>query len=285
MVTTNQRLILSYSVAIVYLYLAGITPSAASELQLFDSHVHYSEDIWQAIPADDAIKRLKEQGIQRAIVSSTPADGAIKLFKQDPEFVIPFLRPYRTPEDRRDWYKNLEILEYVRANLKKFNYRGLGEFHLFGSQVDTPVMKGILDLARKKNLILLAHSDHETIDALIAAVPELTVVWAHGGFNVDTDILKDKLNRYKNLYIDLSFREGITTNGILTPEWREVFNSYPSRFLVGTDTYTGQRWLQIAELVEYYQVWLKQLPHEVAEAIAYKNGEKLICKDQTTNCL
>ena len=84
-----------YSAAIICLWLNCINQSLASELPLFDAHVHYSEDIWQAIPVEDAIKRLKENGIQRAIVSSTPADGAIKLFRKNPEFVIPFLRPYR----------------------------------------------------------------------------------------------------------------------------------------------------------------------------------------------
>ena len=262
--------------AIICLWLICTTQTSAGELPLFDAHVHYNEDIWQAIPAEDAIKRLKENGIRRAIVSSTPADGAIKLFRKNPEFVFPFLRPYRSSDDRRDWYTNPGILEYVRSNLEKFHeYRGLGEFHLFDSQVDTPVMKGILELARNKNLILLAHSDHETIDALMAAAPTLTVIWAHGGFDVDINIVLNKIKQYKNLYVELSFREGITENGVLTPKWREAFNTYPSRFLVGTDTYTGQRWLQLPELTDNYQGWLKQLPPDTAEAIAYKNGEKL----------
>jgi hypothetical protein len=257
------------------LLLMSVNQATARELPLFDAHVHYSENIWQAIRAVDAINRLKEHGIQRAIVSSTPAHGAIKLFKQNPEFVIPFLRPYRTPEDRRDWYTNPDILEYVRANLESNHFRGLGEFHLFGSQVDTPVMKGILELARMKNLILLAHSNHETIDALINAAPTLTVIWAHGGFDVDPDIVTTKLNQYENLYVELSFREGITKNGILTPEWFRIFTTHPSRFLIGSDTYTGQRWLQLPDLTDNYQGWLKQLPRDIAEAIAYKNGERI----------
>ena len=267
-----------FKAIIICLLVICVNPVSASEFPLFDAHVHYSEDVWQAIPPQDAIQRLKKHGIQRAIVSGTPADGAIKLFKQDPEFVIPFLRPYRTAEDRRDWYTNPEILEYVRSQLESFNYRGLGEFHLFGSQVDTPVMKGILELAKNKNLILLAHSNHETIDALIAAVPNLKIIWAHGGFDVDIDIITDKLKRYKNLYIELSFREGIVEDGVLTQAWRQVFTTYPTRFLVGTDTYTVQRWLQLPELTANYQQWLRQLPRDVAEAIAYRNGERVFAR-------
>ena len=272
---TNRQLPVIYNILILGLWLFGISQSSASGLPLFDAHVHYSEDVWQAIPAEDAIKRLKKHGIQRAIVSGTPTDGAIKLFEQNPKLVVPFLRPYRTSEDRRDWYTNPEILEYVRSQLAKFDYRGLGEFHLFGSQVDTPTMKGILELARKKNLILLSHSNHETVDALIAAAPNLIIIWAHGGFDVDVDVVTNKLKKYKNLHIELSFREGITENKKLTAEWNKVFTTYPTRFLIGTDTYTGQRWLQLPELIKSYQEWLKQLPRDIAEAIAYKNGERI----------
>jgi len=276
----KHRLFPHYLATILLLWLIGATQTSAGELPLFDAHVHYSADIWQAIPAEDAIKRLKKQGIRRAIVSSTPANGAIKLFKQDPELVIPFLRPYRTADDSYDWYKNPDILKYVRAQLKSFDYRGLGEFHLHGSQVNTPVMKGMLKLAREKNLILFAHSDHETIDALLTATPSLTVIWAHGGFDVDSNIIANKLKNNQNLYIELSFREGITEEEALTPEWREVFMAYPSRFLVGTDTYIGERWLELPELTDHYQGWLKQLPPDVAEAIAYKNGERIAVQER-----
>lgn len=271
----KYRLLPHYLATLIFLWLMGFAQTYAGELPLFDAHVHYNEDVWQAIPADEALKRLQKQGIRRAIVSSTPATGAINLFKQDPGLVIPFLRPYRTPADRRDWYKNPEILEYVRTQLESFDYRGLGEFHLFDSQVNTPVMQGLLALARDKNLILLAHSDPETIDALLTAAPNLTVIWAHGGFDVDVNIVANKLTQNRNLYIELSFREGITEQGVLTPTWRKLFMTHPTRFLVGTDTYIGPRWVALPELTDDYQGWLKQLPRDIAEAIAYKNGERI----------
>jgi predicted TIM-barrel fold metal-dependent hydrolase len=144
-------------------------------------------------------------------------------------------------------------------------------------------MKDILALARKKNLILLAHSDHETIDALLSVAPNLTVIWAHGGFDVDVNIIANKLKHNQNLYVELSFREGITEQGVLTSTWRKLFMTYPSRFLVGTDTYTGQRWLVLPELTDHYQGWLKQLPRNIAEAIAYKNGERIAAQKPVRN--
>ena len=59
--------------------------------------------------------------------------------------------------------------------------------------------------------------------------------------------------------------------------------THPSRFLVGTDTYTGQRWLALPELTDYYQGWLKQLPRNIAEAIAYENGERITAQKPVGN--
>lgn len=263
-----------YTIIITILIISSQN-TAANELPLFDAHVHYSSDVWETIPPKRAINKLKRNGIRKVIVSSTPANGAIKLHNAKPDFVIPFLRPYRTSADRNNWYKNPEILEYVESNLKEFNYRGLGEFHLFGSRVNTPVMQGILKLAKENKLILMAHSNHETIDALIQAAPSLTIIWAHGGFDVDTQIITNKLKRYKNLYIELSFREGIMEDHVLSKQWLALFTAYPSRFLVGTDTYIPQRWLQLPDITQQYQEWLKQLPSDVAKAIAYENGMHL----------
>ncbi|WP_455219180.1 amidohydrolase family protein [Kaarinaea lacus] len=264
-----------YYTIIVTILIFSSQNIAASDLLLFDAHVHYSSDVWETIPPKRAINKLKRVGIRKAIVSSTPANGAVKLFNAKPDFVIPFLRPYRTSADRNNWYNNPEILEYVESNLKEFRYRGLGEFHLFGSQVGTPVMQGILKLAKENKLILMAHSNHETIDALIQAAPSLTIIWAHAGFDVDTRIISNKLKHYKNLYIELSFREGIMEEQVLSKQWFALFTTYPSRFLIGTDTYIPQRWLQLPDITQQYQKWLQQLPSDVAKAIAYENGIRL----------
>ena len=57
--------------------------------------------------------------------------------------------------------------------------------------------------------------------------------------------------------------------------WRAVFVKYPDRFLVGTDTWVTSRWEAIRDYHRDVQVWLGQLPRDVAEAIAWKNGDRL----------
>ena len=66
-----------------------------SDLAIFDAHIHYSHDVWQAIPPADAIRRLREAGVERALVSSSSDEGTQRLYQADPAFVVPSLRPYR----------------------------------------------------------------------------------------------------------------------------------------------------------------------------------------------
>jgi outer membrane protein assembly factor BamE (lipoprotein component of BamABCDE complex) len=54
-----------------------------------------------------------------------------------------------------------------------------------------------------------------------------------------------------------------------------VFLEFPDRFLLGTDTFTPERWYYVPEHARWSRAWLADLPPEVAERIAYKNGEAL----------
>jgi len=67
----------------------------SQDLPVFDAHTHYSQDVWDAISPQDAIRRLREVGITRVLVSSSSDDGTQRLYQAAPEFVITVLRPYR----------------------------------------------------------------------------------------------------------------------------------------------------------------------------------------------
>ena len=45
--------------------------------------------------------------------------------------------------------------------------------------------------------------------------------------------------------------------------------------MVGTDTWTTSRWESVRPATAAVQRWLLQLPRDVAEQIAWKNGERL----------
>ena len=53
--------------------------TAAEELPFFDGHLHYSGNAWEETPPEKAIAYLKEANIQRALLSSTPIEGTLKL--------------------------------------------------------------------------------------------------------------------------------------------------------------------------------------------------------------
>ena len=93
-----------------FLALAGalLAPGAAPraqtpDLPIFDTHIHYSAPDWAEYPEERILGILAQAGVKRALVSSTPDDGTIKLYQKDPKRIVPILRPYRTREDIGHW--------------------------------------------------------------------------------------------------------------------------------------------------------------------------------------
>ena len=71
------------------------------------------------------------------------------------------------------------------------------------------------------------------------------------------------LAKYPKLWGELSYRSGITEGGgKLTPEWRSLFERYPDRFLLGSDTWVPERWASYGEIMAGYRAWLAQLAAE-----------------------
>ncbi len=55
----------------------------------------------------------------------------------------------------------------------------------------------------------------------------------------------------------------------------ELFLDFPARLVVGTDTYTPERWSEVAAHAEWARGWLSALPAEVARQISYPDAETL----------
>ena len=82
--------------------------------------------------------------------------------------------------------------------------------------------------------------------------------------------------RYPKLMGEPSYRPGLTCEGgQLCPEWRALLLEYPTRFLIGSDTWVNQRWLWCDALMQGYRAWLGGLPADVARQIAWGNGAAL----------
>jgi len=228
--------------------------ACAADLPLFDAHIHYSHDAWAQYPASAAIERLRSAGIMRALVSSSNDDGTQQLYRAAPDLIIP---------------------GYLESRLRQYRYVALGEFHVDGAQADTPVVRRVLELARRHGLMLHVHADADTLERIFRHDASARVLWAHAGFE-EPDRVAAMLDRHRNLWADLSMRGDITLQGRLRPEWRKLLMQHADRFMLGTDTYTPSRWDQVSEHARWARRWLAELPHEAAERIAWRNGEDIL---------
>jgi hypothetical protein len=248
--------------------------AVGADIPLFDAHVHWSENAHDEIPLERALAILDKSGVRMAAVSSTSDEATIKLYRANPQRVVPMLRPYRTRSDMGGWHNDAGIPAYLAERLKLGVHKGIGEFHLYGEDANSAVMKQIVKMAVERNLILHAHSDARAVEILFRHDARARVLWAHAGFtsaaNVDA-----MMARYPNLWVETAIRHDIGPGGALADDWKAVFIKYQDRWLVGTDTYVTSRWHRMEEIHAETRSWLAKLPPAVAEKMAWRNGAKL----------
>jgi hypothetical protein len=276
-------------------------PASASEYigPLFDAHLHYNQEAWNGQvgphPVADVLARMQQGGVRAIVANSRPNDGtkllaASEQTRQAGVTVVPFIRLYRNRADYDSWFRDESIFDMVQAEYAKGTsagpFRGIGEFHLYDSaNANGPVAKKLMAFAEEKNLAVLVHVDDVAIDLLMANSPsqgqKARLIWAHTGIGGAPAARVDALlARYPLLMGELSYRPGLTCAAAqgqdrLCPEWRALLLKYPTRFLIGSDTWVNQRWLYYADLMKGYRAWLSDLPADVARNIAWNNGAHL----------
>lgn len=260
---------------IVGMCIAHVRPAAyAAELPIFDAHIHYSHTEWDSVSPKEAVAFLRQAGVRWALVSSSDDDGTQKLRAEAPDLVIPELRPYRTVDDMATWTSDEGIVAYVEERLKRYRYAAIGEFHLHGAEADRPVVRRMVELARERRLFLHVHSGADSIERLFRQDPKARILWAHAGFEPPEKV-REMLSRHQTLWCELAYRSDYASGGVIQPIWRSLFLEFPDRFMVGTDTYVADRWPEVPEHARESRKWLATLPRNVAERIAYRNGEEL----------
>ncbi len=225
-------------------------------------------------PPPAALDVLRKAGVKRALVSSSNDDGQQRLAELAPDVILPSLRPYRARGETASWVRDGSVPPYLEERLKKHKYVALGEYHVYGADVDLPVPRRLIEIARQHKLVLHSHSDADAIERQFVQWPEARILWAHSGFESPAR-LREMLKKHPRLYCDLAFRSDHTAGGKLDDDWRALFIEFPDRFMAGTDTFTPERWPYIVEHARWSREWLAQLPPDVAEKIAWRNGETL----------
>ncbi len=127
-------------------------------------------------------------------------------------------------------------------------------------------------------------------ERLLAHNPKAVFVWAHAG----TDPLLTRtlalqralLAKYPNLYMSLRLGRGAPHPAFALDEgrafkrpWVALLREFPDRFVLGTDFFHGPagedgRGVEADSLVNY-RTALASLPRELAEAIAWRNAERI----------
>ena len=266
---------------------------------LFDAHLHYNDEacVHEVAhpgcphPLEDVLARMQRNGVRAIVANSRPNDGskalaASPLTRQAGVSVVPFVRLYRDRADYDNWFRDESIYQMVLTELAAGTaagpYRGIGEFHLYDSaNANGPVAKKLMALAEDKGLVVLAHVDDVAIDLLMANTPskgqKARLIWAHTGIGGASVARVDQLfAKYPQLVGELSYRPGLTCEGgKLCPEWRTLLLKYPTRFVIGSDTWVNQRWQYYDELMKGYRTWLGDLPPAMARGIAWDNAAGL----------
>jgi hypothetical protein len=256
--------------------LVGSTASyAAADMPLFDAHIHYSHDAVEAVPPKEAIAILRKAGLRGALVSSSDDNGTQLLIAEAPDLIVAELRPYRSRGELGTWIRDPSVVTYLEARLAKYKYVGIGEFHLSGDDTELPVPKRMVALARERNLVLHAHSDVQAIERLFRQWPDARILWAHSGFDRPEGV-RAMLRRYPKLWSDLAFRGDQASGSKVDPAWREAFMEFPDRFMIGTDTFTPERWHYIGSHATYSRGWLADLPAPIAAQIGWRNAQNLL---------
>jgi hypothetical protein len=283
------------AIFLVAIGLAAGLPAHAAPYSgpLFDAHLHYNQEAWNGQtgphPLSDVLARMQRNGVRAVLANSRPNDGTRALAEagaataQAGVTVVPFVRLYRDRADYDNWFRDDTIYQMVQAELARGTpagpYRGLGEFHLYDSaNANGPVARQLMALADSRGLAVLAHVDDVAIDLLMANTPskgqQTRLIWAHTGIGGAPVARVDALMaRYPMLMGELSYRPGLTCDGgLLCPEWRAQLLKYPTRFVIGSDTWVNQRWQYYDELMQGYRTWLGGLPPEVARAVGWGNA-------------
>jgi hypothetical protein len=243
----------------------------APALPIFDAHVHYNLDAGRPVSVQEVFALWRKAGIRGVLLTSRPNDGTRELLAAAPaEFrTVAFARPYVTMADVRTWFRDPAIYTMIEQELARGLYVGIGH------DADSDGFARFVALAAKRKLWLHAHCDDYVIERIFQLDPAARVIWAHTGMSTSPARVDELLGRFPQLHGELSFRGGIEDGAGLSPEWRALFLKYPDRFLLGSDTWVPERWPAVPDIMDRYRAWLRELPADVAQRIAWGNGARL----------
>ncbi len=251
---------------------------AVRELPLFDAHIHYKQPAWARYSVKNIIELMDSNGVAMGLVSSTPDEGTIMLWKYAPNRIVPELRPYHDDAGSSNWAKAENMDAYLAERLDKYPHEGIGEFHIHNLDLsDEPLFRKVIGLAKDRNIPLHVHSGPEPVRWLYSLDKDVKIIWAHAGLGEPAAEVYALMQEFPELYADTSLRESsiLGAGDGLDPEWKEIIFKFQDRLMIGSDTWVNSQWDNYSGIIESNRRWLSRLPRSVAEKIAYRNAERL----------
>ncbi len=260
-------------------------------LGFVDAHLHLNDVAM-------ALELMEERSIERAVVFwGRNSDNALlaEAARRDPSKFIPFYsvsperKSYRSAWEARD----LSLLDQVDAALSTGVFAGIGELsvtHFPGRGFPEanygplhPLSVGLFELAAKHEVPVNVHceiTDLKEMDELLKRFPDVTVIWAHGGYT-PCFLAERWIRRHPNLVYELSARTWrhhprspeytiYADEQNVWPQWLALIEAHPTRFVVGTDAslHSMERSL---EQVDGVQRLLEQLSPATRQLVAQDN--------------
>lgn len=248
----------------------------APEPPIFDVQVQYNQEAWSEASPEAIIDTLDRLRVTHALVSSNPNSGTLKLLHEAPLQIVPMLSIHGSPEDQLNWLEDDHLFAQLEHDLKGANYRAIGTIRVPGDRVESRAVDRLVALALGHDLVLQVDADASVIPHLFAHDSRIKVLWAHAGLTAKPDAVGDLLDRFPNLWVDLSYRTDLAPDRwTLAPEWRTLFDRHPDRFMMGSGTSDIALWQRLQFVLAAQRRWLQQLPPALAERIAYKNAMAL----------
>lgn len=187
------------------------------------------------------------------------------------------------------------------AALRSGQYRGIGEVHTYARPIpfvnapavalspETPVVRRLLEVAGIHGVPIDIHCDSNFSELTRAAAAHrrTTIVWAHMATPMSPSTMRDVLRDHPNVFFDMSAKNPaccplaaaehpfLGLGGVLDETWRQLFEAYPDRFLVGVDFFTRDHLVRARETGEFYRNLLGQLTPPTARKLGYENAERL----------
>ena len=161
--------------------------------------------------------------------------------------------------------------------------------------IDSPPIERMMSIADKNGGFVQIHTEDDEdsiaqIKQLAKKYPKTPIILSHCMLTTNINLVSDLLTNYPNLYCDLSARttlhyanpesdnaklRAIYGENFADPAWIKLIETYPSRFMVGSDTYRYD--IDFEKIIEAIRNGLlSKLKPATIEMVAYKNAQKVM---------